>query len=287
MLSMVLSGEVPVAPPPAVNAGPKFPTYLLPSLPRPFRRRRQSSLSSCGSPPGDDEPPSLSNSPTESVLSGPVENPRTPSAARFSFSRAIFNRAPAGPVRYPKLARTQPNTLRCSTCGTDFAFSSQIVSKGFTGRYGRAYLVSPPERPPKKKQCEMNLINIKVGKSETRLLVTGSHVVADIFCNVCSAKVGWKYVDAKEESQQYKVGKFILETQRVVDYRSWEDNLDDELPQPAQPQEAPMVADDDTIVFDSDDEEECEDIFLGTWDSEVVARRRGRKLNKRMKKADD
>ncbi|CRK35816.1 hypothetical protein BN1708_016471, partial [Verticillium longisporum] len=37
-------------------------------------------------------------------------------------------------------------------------------------------------------------------------LVTGWHVVADITCAVCHAKLGWKYVDAREEAQKYKVG---------------------------------------------------------------------------------
>ncbi|KAK1700226.1 Yippee/Mis18, partial [Colletotrichum godetiae] len=103
-------------------------------------------------------------------------------------------------------------TLRCSTCSCDIAFSSQIVSKGFTGRYGRAYLIAPTG----------SLANVRIGKCENRQLVTGWHVVADITCVLCNAKLGWKYVDAKELSQKYKVGKFILEVERVVPFRSWE-----------------------------------------------------------------
>ncbi|KAI1501466.1 yippee zinc-binding/DNA-binding /Mis18, centromere assembly-domain-containing protein [Biscogniauxia marginata] len=268
MLSMMLN-EVPPLPPPPVttNAGPKFPIYLLPSFTRPFHRRRQSSRSSSGNRTNDDAP-SLSNSPTESTL--------------FSLSKDTFRRASIEPVDATKLTRTQPDTLRCSTCGTDFAFCSQIVSKGFTGRYGRAYLVSALES--QQKTTGSDLINIKVGKSETRLLVTGSHVVADITCVVCHAKVGWKYVDAKEESQKYKVGKFILETQRVIDFRSWEDVAVDEMPELEVEQNNPPGGDDaEPIVFDSDDEDECEDLFAGMWDAEVVAKRRSRKVNRRPK----
>jgi hypothetical protein len=175
----------------------------------------------------------------------------------------------------------QPDTIRCSTCAADFAFCSQVVSKGFTGRYGRAYLVSA-QGPGNKG----DLINIKVGKSETRLLVTGSHVVADISCMICHTKVGWKYVDAKEESQKYKVGKFILETQRTVDYRSWEDITVSEMPELEMERDGVVAADGaEPIVFDSDDEDECEDIFTGTWDPEVAARRRSRKVNKRPKQS--
>ncbi|CAJ2503316.1 Uu.00g107100.m01.CDS01 [Anthostomella pinea] len=284
MLSMILNDMPPPPPPPATaNVGPKFPVYLLPSFSVPFRRRRQSSLSSHAGATVNDIP-SLSNSPTDSVLSSPVESPPTPSffPPRFSLSKDIFRRSSAGAPNVSKLTRTQPDTIRCSTCGTDFAFCSQIVSKGFTGRYGRAYLVSAPDNSPKK--AGSGLINIKVGKSETRVLVTGSHVVADIICAVCHTKVGWKYVDAKEESQKYKVGKFILETQRVVDYRSWEDVIVDEMPELEMEQKDLSAVDHaGPVVFDSDDEDECEDLFSGTWDPEIVAKRRNRKVNRRPK----
>ncbi|KLU87229.1 hypothetical protein MAPG_06231 [Magnaporthiopsis poae ATCC 64411] len=154
------------------------------------------------------------------------------------------------------------------------------------------------------------LVNIKIGRSENRQLVTGSHVVADISCRVCGTKVGWKYVDARESQQKYKVGKFILETARVVAWRGWEagrlptaaedsdddddyDNDDDgeyawssadecgaqsSRPSTASGQkgEAEAEADDGEgpIVFDSDDDDECEDIFAGTWNAETVAKRR-------------
>ncbi|KAI5922755.1 yippee zinc-binding/DNA-binding /Mis18, centromere assembly-domain-containing protein [Camillea tinctor] len=290
MLSMMLN-EVPPLPPAPVtpNTGPKFPAYLLPSFTRPFRRRRRrSSLLNPESPTSDDVP-SLSNSPTESTSSRSDGSPSTPSlfTSRFSLSRDTFCRASVDRTDTSKLTRTQPDTLRCSTCGTDFGFCSQIVSKGFTGRYGRAYLVSPPENRQQGKTSD--LINIKVGKPETRLLVTGSHVVADITCAICHAKVGWKYVDAKEESQKYKVGKFILETQRVIDFRSWEDVMVDEMPEPEVEQEKPRKTADDNdddaepIVFDSEEEDECEDLFAGNWDAEVVAKRRSRKVNRRPK----
>ncbi|RUP30108.1 hypothetical protein BC936DRAFT_138662 [Jimgerdemannia flammicorona] len=35
--------------------------------------------------------------------------------------------------------------------------------------------------------------NITLGAQEDRLLMTGLHSVADIFCNVCQTTVGWKY----------------------------------------------------------------------------------------------
>ncbi|KAI1270708.1 yippee-domain-containing protein [Xylariaceae sp. FL1019] len=275
MLSLVLQ-EMAALPAPqtasatvAPNPPPRFPTYLLPSFSRPFQRRRQSSsVGSPATPDSEVEVPSLSNSPTDSILSTPPESPPAP-----SFLRSLLSSTS------PKLTQTQPDTIRCSTCGTDFAFTSQIVSKGFTGRYGRAYLVSPPEATPK-----ADLINIRVGKEESRMLVTGSHTVADIHCITCRAKVGWKYVNAKEESQKYKIGKFILETQRTVDYRSWEHTA----PEDAEGLEMDMAKDDvardsdgEPIMFDSSDEDECEELFAGIWDAQIAAKRRTKKVNKR------
>ncbi|KAL7623392.1 hypothetical protein AAE478_007074 [Parahypoxylon ruwenzoriense] len=297
MYSMMFNEALPAPlppppPPPAQEAtrGPKFPVYLLPSLTMPFRRRRQSSHSSFGSPPNE-SPPSLSTSPTDSAASSPVGSLQMPSLfvpssllSNFK-SKDDYSRTSVQSLSTTKLARTQPNTVRCSTCASDFAFCSQIVSKGFTGRYGRAFLVSPPDHPPRKSTKSRNLINIKVGKHETRLLVTGSHIVADITCVVCQAKVGWKYIDAKEESQKYKIGKFILETQRVVVFRNWEDVAVEDTPELEVEQEYIHAAnDEEPIIFDSDDEDECEDLFTGTWDPDVVAKRRSRKVNRRPKK---
>lgn len=107
--------------------------------------------------------------------------------------------------------------------------------------------------------------------------MTGWHVVADITCGTCASKLGWKYVDAKEAAQKYKVGKFILETERVMTYRSWElvpvGELDDKQPSDDR--------DSAEVVFDSDDEDECEDVFAGTWDAQTAAKRRSRKVARR------
>jgi hypothetical protein len=164
-------------------------------------------------------------------------------------------------------------------CSTDVAFASQIISKGFTGRHGRAFLVSPGAA-----SADPSLLNVRVGRSENRQLVTGWHVVADISCNTCSTKLGWKYVDAKEESQKYKIGKFILETERVMTYCSWEDDniLHDEpleskeLARRGSGQSMDDIKEnqDSDVSFNSEDEEECDDIFAGTWDAGAVSRRR-------------
>lgn len=264
-----MAGDSPTAGPP-----PRFPTYLLPSFALPFNRRRHPS------PPEETSLPALSSSPADSVASSPTDSPLTPSFSPPGFpqpSHPSEGQQPHGKSDAARLSRVQPNTIRCSTCSTDLAFTSQIVSKGFTGRYGRAYLVSPLE-PCKKDQPRGTLANVQLGKPETRQLVTGSHVVSDIMCAVCRVKVGWKYVDAKEESQKYKIGKFILETKRTVNSSSWDD-----VPAPesgdldVDPAQLSPEEDAEAVDFDSDDSDDCEDIFAGVWDPWVAAKRRSRK----------
>ncbi|KAI8475230.1 MAG: Yippee/Mis18 [Monoraphidium minutum] len=96
-----------------------------------------------------------------------------------------------------------PRIYSCAACGTHAADMDDIVSKAFQGRHGRAYLFN-------------SVINVAVGPKEDRLLITGLHTVADIFCTVCDTNLGWTYVTAYEASQKYKEGKFILEKARVV-----------------------------------------------------------------------
>ncbi|KAK4151136.1 yippee-like protein [Chaetomidium leptoderma] len=258
MLGDVMSLRRPSASAAPSASQPTFPRYLLPSLRIPFSRRQPPRI--WGSPPSPTSAvPSLSTSPTSPISPNNNNNHR--------------------------LSRTHPTTLRCSGCSTDLAFQAQIISKGFMGRHGRAYLVSPPPPPPttiniinrdQDHPAPKNLVNIRVGKPETRQLVTGAHVVSDITCAECGALVGWKYVDARDPAQRYKVGKFILETRRVVGFHSWED-----IDVPAGPLGAEQGGGEEeegedygAVVFDSEDEEECEEIFSGVWDAKVVAKRR-------------
>ncbi|PHH81971.1 hypothetical protein CDD82_7403 [Ophiocordyceps australis] len=167
------------------------------------------------------------------------------------------------------------------SCAADLALASQVISKGFTGRWGRAFLVAPPPPP-----ADPVLHNIRLGPNEDRQLVTGWHVVADISCAMCSRKLGWKYVDARDAAQQYKVGNFILELARVVTHCSWEDShvaaaaSDSAAATPCGAASAATQAND--IVFNLDDEQECQDLFDGVWNRDTVAKRRGRTALRRI-----
>jgi len=115
-----------------------------------------------------------------------------------------------------------------------------------------------------------------------RELLTGAHVVADVSCVVCGTVLGWKYVDAKEPAQKYKIGKFILETKRVVVGTCWEDGVVERDLKEVD-MDSGRGEGEDVVGFDSEDEDECEDLFAGVWDPELVAKRRGKRVNKRKK----
>ncbi|KAH7350801.1 yippee zinc-binding/DNA-binding /Mis18, centromere assembly-domain-containing protein [Rhexocercosporidium sp. MPI-PUGE-AT-0058] len=274
------------------DARPPFPTYLLPSFTLPFRRRQSSTSTTTSST----SPPSLSYSPASSASTSPSSSPPNthflPKEILHSTLQKIpeKHKATEGETR---LHRAQPNTLKCVTCSSDIAFADQIVSKGFTGRHGRAYLVSLPPVEislPGNKNGEKDLgmlPNTKIGRSVNRELLTGQHVVADVSCTICSAVLGWKYLDAKEMAQKYKIGKYILEMKKVVLAVGWEDAFEDgeEVSEGLGKLDGgdKEEEDGDVVVFDSEDEDECEDLFAGTWDPEVVAKRRGKRTWTRKK----
>jgi Yippee zinc-binding/DNA-binding /Mis18, centromere assembly len=91
-----------------------------------------------------------------------------------------------------------PQVYTCAQCRTHMTSHDDIISKSFHGRHGRAYLFD---------QC----VNVTIGPSEDRRLITGLHTVCDIFCKRCKTLVGWTYLKAYESSQKYKEGKYIIE----------------------------------------------------------------------------
>jgi hypothetical protein len=90
------------------------------------------------------------------------------------------------------------NIYACKDCKTHFCSKPELISKTFKGKYGRSFLMSA-------------MINVSEGPSEEKILLTGVHIVKDVFCKRCKAYVGWTYVKAFETSEKYKEGKYILE----------------------------------------------------------------------------
>ena len=219
-----------------------FPVYLLPSIP--FRRRKTSA---------DLIKPALSTNPPGSV----------------------------DLVTKDAHLSGHDSHLRCAKCATDICFTSQIISKGFTGRHGRAYLVSPSVARSQILRSEKTLClpNTKTDNPSQRQLVTGVHTVSDLRCAFCGSMLGWKYDGAEEESQRYKVGKYILETRMVCSSSDWENEESEMLALSLQSSTVAETRgrDGGAVEFDSQDEDECEDLFAGVWSPSLAMKRRQNK----------
>lgn len=234
---------------------PAFPTFLLPSLPFPQRQHKASQ----GHGSVDDSVEEVG------FLHSSESNSRRSSHLSY---------------------------IRCGRCGSHICHTSQIISKGFTGRHGRAFLVSPADITSLDGHNQINttttLPNTITQRPVPRQLVTGAHTVADINCILCGSVLGWKYIAAEEEAQRYKVGKYIIETKRVTNSSCWE--FQEDFPASASPESAsslPGAADNDEyedyseVEFDSQDEDECEDLFAGVWSPGLARRRRSLKLTRK------
>eukprot|EP00041_Stephanoeca_diplocostata_P006979 m.96459 g.96459 ORF g.96459 m.96459 type:complete len:120 (-) comp16658_c0_seq1:171-530(-) len=91
----------------------------------------------------------------------------------------------------------------CSSCATHISSNDDLVSTSFTGRFGKAYLFNIA-------------VNIDTGPEQVRMLLSGEHTIADVHCVSCHAYLGWKYLRAAEQENEYKIGKCILETAQTV-----------------------------------------------------------------------
>lgn len=103
-------------------------------------------------------------------------------------------------------------TYSCIHCRAHLANHDELISKSFQGSQGRAYLFN-------------SVVNVGCGPAEERVLLTGLHAVADIYCECCKTTLGWKYEHAFESSQKYKEGKFIIELAHMIKENGWDWDL--------------------------------------------------------------
>lgn len=100
-------------------------------------------------------------------------------------------------------------TYSCVHCRAHLANHDELISKSFQGSQGRAYLFN-------------SVVNVGCGPAEERVLLTGLHAVADIYCECCKTTLGWKYEHAFESSQKYKEGKYIIELAHMIKENGWD-----------------------------------------------------------------
>uniref|UniRef100_A0A803LLK7 Protein yippee-like n=1 Tax=Chenopodium quinoa TaxID=63459 RepID=A0A803LLK7_CHEQI len=90
------------------------------------------------------------------------------------------------------LVELDGKAYRCRCCNTPLALAEDVLSRSFSCRQGRAYLFE-------------NAVNVTVGPEEDRLMMSGMHTVADVFCCGCGQLLGWKYMLAREKSQKWRI----------------------------------------------------------------------------------
>ncbi|MBN3272324.1 YPEL2 protein, partial [Polyodon spathula] len=100
-------------------------------------------------------------------------------------------------------------TYSCVHCRAHLADHQHLISKSFQGSQGRAYLFE-------------SVVNVGCGPAEERVLLTGLHAVADIYCVNCKTTLGWKYEHAFEMTQKYKEGKYIIELAHMLKENYWD-----------------------------------------------------------------
>ena len=49
------------------------------------------------------------------------------------------------------------------------------------------------------------MVNLKFSDVQDRMMLTGRHVVRDVFCKNCDSKLGWIYEFAVDDSQRYDI----------------------------------------------------------------------------------
>lgn len=58
---------------------------------------------------------------------------------------------------------------------------------------------------------------IVFSEKDTREMLTGRHIVRDVYCKNCDTKLGWIYEFAMEDSERYKEGRVILEKELICE----------------------------------------------------------------------
>lgn len=57
----------------------------------------------------------------------------------------------------------------CKYCGVDFCYQKDLISKSFHGKTGQAFLFN-------------NCVNVFVGPQAEKEMMTGKHIVVDVYC---------------------------------------------------------------------------------------------------------
>ncbi|XP_070583683.1 protein yippee-like 3 isoform X1 [Erythrolamprus reginae] len=151
---------------------------------------------------------SLSSAPLHCLLREPFGSPQLSCSVSPSATPTTMVRL-SKPKTFQAYLDNCHRRYSCVHCRAHLANHDDLISKSFQGSQGRAYLFN-------------SVVNVGCGPAEERVLLTGLHAVADIYCENCKTTLGWKYEQAFETSQKYKEGKFIIELNHMIKDNGWD-----------------------------------------------------------------
>uniref|UniRef100_A0A914S0C1 Yippee domain-containing protein n=1 Tax=Parascaris equorum TaxID=6256 RepID=A0A914S0C1_PAREQ len=106
----------------------------------------------------------------------------------------------------------------CENCKAFLTNEDELISRHFTGSTGPAFLFE-------------RVVNVEYSETQLRTMITGRHIVRDVMCKRCKAKLGWMYEYAMNEPQKYKEAKVILE-KALIEMSDGIDNPVEEIREP-------------------------------------------------------
>lgn len=76
-----------------------------------------------------------------------------------------------------------------------------------------------------KVSTEQNFCFFLLSEVQDRVMLTGRHMVRDVSCKNCDAKLGWVYEFATDDNQRYKEGRVILERALISESDGMGENI--------------------------------------------------------------
>ena len=95
----------------------------------------------------------------------------------------------------------------CASCDTVLTNRGELISTRFTGATGRAFLFNKVVNLNYRLDEIIEVYNksskrFVFSEVQDRVMLTGRHMVRDVFCKNCEAKLGWMYEFATEDNQR-------------------------------------------------------------------------------------
>ncbi|GFU85348.1 protein yippee-like 5 [Trichonephila clavipes] len=91
---------------------------------------------------------------------------------------------------------------KCVNCSTYLTHRGKLVSTRFTSSNGPAWLFK-------------KVVNVYHDDAVSKNMVTGRHIVRNVYCKGCAERLGWFYEMTFTHGQEYKEASTILEAHLI------------------------------------------------------------------------